>query len=260
MIRPATAGPSGRRRHLVVAGRTARPIRTGRSRLVDWGDDGLRRRGGSGGRVRGRSGGRMRRGSGGRVRGRSGGRLRSGRLGRRDDGHDRAGVGWTGGRRRHGRGLDRRGDRRRRGFATRGGRHARGRGCRRRRGRGREGRDRWSGAPEGDPVGWAGRCHDPGSQRDGRETEVEKPHGDDQTGALSGGHDVQQAPCVRSGVRPADARNGSTQAWFPVRAGPTRATFRAARGNPADSAEGRHGALSRESPWRARRSAPVPSR
>ena len=99
---------------------------------------------------------------------------------------------------------------------------------RRRCGRGRAG--------DGDAaVRRPGRRDEARGQRDGREDEVQEPHGDDQTGALSGGHDVQWAPCAsKLGVRSADR---PMVAPGPVRT-PASPAGRARTGRPAATPDG----------------------
>ena len=180
-----SARPDGLCR-LAVTGRPLRVTRTRRPRLEDPADDGLgcRRRAWRrlDRRTRRRHDRRLHRGGRGGRRGRLDRRL-GGRLDR-----------WLGERRRGLRGPGHRARRRR---ADR----------RRRDGRGRRR------AGRGDPgnVGrGSGRSHEPCSQRDGREDEIQEPHGDDQACALSGGHDVSLAPLRPSPDPLSGPRDGST--------------------------------------------------
>jgi hypothetical protein len=183
-----------------VAGRPVSFTGARRPCLVDPTTDRRRVRGR--GRTRGRMGCRLSSWLGGRSRRRAKrrrSRTRRAWRRRRDHGHDR-GFRRCRGARRLRRWFSRGNDRRFRGwFDGRSGRPRAGRGA-----TGRElGRLGWrqrlrrrrrTARNHGDAAVGSGRCDEAGGQRNGREDQIQEPHGDDKACALSGGHDVQWAP------------------------------------------------------------------
>ncbi len=128
---------------------------------------------------------------------------------------------------------------------------------RRRRGRAGGGRgDRGTGAADGDVAVRTRWRDDSGGQRDGRENEVQEPHGDDQAGALSSCHVVGWAPWRPKRSPPSGPPDGSTEGPRPAPTSPAEPPGGSARQpvtivGPCPSRGPRQ---------RARRSAPGPSR